>query len=139
MIQSNLDRLAVLTEEVSPGVSDIARLVVELLADSIAIVDSGGSLVYVSPLLQTLFGYTSEELIGQPIEILVDDIKEAHVALRNGFLTDATVARRMSDELILSGQTKTNEQISLMIGITPLKWGGADSGAIAVIRRHYGV
>jgi len=135
----NLLRLRELTERVLlPSPMDISRIVCELLADGIAIIDSEGIIVYVSPLLQTLFGYGSKELLGHPIEILVPKEKRAgHIALRNNFLKAGTDMdpRRMDEGLILTGEKKCGDKINLRVGLSPLDWEGDNHGAIAVVQQ----
>jgi two-component system, LuxR family, sensor kinase FixL len=65
---------------------DRFRLVVEASPTGIVLVDAQGNIVLVNARAEKLFGYEREELIGQPVEILVPErFRGEHPAQRVGF------------------------------------------------------
>ena len=59
------------------------RSVLELAPDGLMVVDAEGVIRLANAQCEKLFGYTREELIGQPVEMLVpDDVRARHPALR---------------------------------------------------------
>jgi len=135
MISENLTRLRELSEQLSPAPEDIARKVVELLADGILLVNHKGQIVYASPFASDLFGYGENELVGQPIEVLIpQDKREAHTGYRNTFLASKQT-RRMSDGITLIGVRKDGKRINLRIGLASIEW-KSGAGAVAVVQKQ---
>ena len=59
----------------------------ELAPDGVLVVDHSGHIVLVNRRIEELFGYTRDELLGQPVELLVpESLRAQHVAHRDGFL-----------------------------------------------------
>ena len=62
------------------------RSVLELAPDGLMVVDRNGVIRLASARCEPLFGYTRDELIGQPVEMLVPrDVSPTHAALREQF------------------------------------------------------
>ncbi len=62
------------------------RSVLELAPDCLMVVDAEGVIRLANAQCEKLFGYTREELVGQPVEMLVpDDVRARHPALRERF------------------------------------------------------
>src|ERR1700682_3246480 len=54
--------------------------------DAMIAVDADGRIVFANSQTERLFGYTSAELLGQPIELLVQDrLRSAHRSSREDF------------------------------------------------------
>lgn len=61
----------------------------ENATEGIVLTNGTGSIVLVNPAAQRMFGYDSNELLGQPIEVLIPKkVKDRHVHLRDGFYGD---------------------------------------------------
>lgn len=59
----------------------------EAAPDGVVIVDADGVIVYANDQAEALFGYPADELLGQPIELLVPErVGRAHVAMREGYV-----------------------------------------------------
>lgn len=66
--------------------ADRFRLIVEAAPNAMLIVDAGGVVTLVNAQAERLFGYTREELLGQPMELLVPDRFRSQLpGLRDGF------------------------------------------------------
>jgi PAS domain S-box-containing protein len=64
----------------------------ESAPDGIVIVDHSGQVVQVNPRAEELFGYRREELVGQPIEILVPEgLRDRHAGHRATFSADPQI------------------------------------------------
>jgi len=65
------------------------RLVVESVPNPIILVNSKGEIVLLNKQTEIEFGYTSEELIGEKVEILIPTrYKNEHIKIRNKFLVN---------------------------------------------------
>ncbi|HEY2343480.1 MAG TPA: MCP four helix bundle domain-containing protein, partial [Chthoniobacteraceae bacterium] len=82
------------------------RSVLELAPDGLMVVNARGVIQLANVQCEKLFGYTREELIGQPVEILVPaTLRAHHPDLREGF-HQSPEARRMGSGRELCGQRK---------------------------------
>jgi PAS domain S-box-containing protein len=96
------------------------RLVVEASPHGMVMVDEQGRIVLVNREIENVFGYRREELIGQPVELLVPArVRPGHPALRAGFHADPH-ARAMGAGRDLFGRRKDGADIPVEIGLTPV-------------------
>ena len=93
----------------------------EALPSGIVVVDPAGKIVTVNGRLLALFGYSRDELVGQPIEILLPErFRAKHVGQRDGFLANPR-ARMLGVGRELFGRCKDGSEILVEIGLTTLK------------------
>jgi len=119
-------------ESAASGVLDY-RAVFESAPDGIVVVNDKGRIVEVNPCVLEQFGYTAEELIGEPVEILVPEtVRAAHERHRAGFQAEP-VSRPMGAGLDLVGRRKDGSGFPVEISLSPWK---SDEGdfVIGVIR-----
>ena len=108
------------------------RSVLELAPDGLMVVDQKGVIRLASERCEPLFGYTREELIGQPVEMLVPrDVSPSHAALREGFHRSPT-AREMGADRELRGRRKDGSEFPVEIGLSPLPARGSEGAQVAV-------
>src|SRR5438128_12296733 len=92
------------------------RLAVEASPSGIVLVDEEGRIVLVNSQTETLFSYTREELIGQPVERLVPErLRAAHPGHRAEFLR-APRARAMGAGRELFARRKDGTEFPVEIG-----------------------
>ena len=90
---------------------------------AIVTIDQNGKIIMVNILLEQLFGYDRDELIGQPIEILIPgDARNAHVRLREQFFAHPE-SRPMGLGRELYGKRKNGTQFPIEIGLNPFTTG----------------
>ena len=87
---------------------------------SMLVVDSSGRVVDVNRQLESLFGYSRDELIGQAVENLVDGGGDAHRQRREAYLSSPE-KRPMGAGRDLFGRHRDGHRIPVEIGLTPLK------------------
>ncbi|HEY9085852.1 MAG TPA: PAS domain S-box protein [Candidatus Tyrphobacter sp.] len=93
----------------------------ESLPDAMIIVDVQGHIRYVNHQAEKLFGYERDELLGQPIEMLVPQrFASRHTQHRAGYLHDPHV-RPMGAGLELLGRRKDGGEIPVEIMLSPIQ------------------
>jgi len=93
----------------------------ESAPDGMVIVNNLGQIVLVNAQLERMFGYKREEMLGQPIEILVPDEHRAqHPAYVAQFLADPA-CRPMAAGLRLYGRQKDGQIFPAEISLSPVK------------------
>ena len=89
--------------------------------DAVVIVDVTGTIVLSSPAVAQLFGYFPEELVGEPIEILVPgDRRHRHASHLSTFFASPH-ARQMGAGLELAGLHRDGETFPVDVSLTPVE------------------
>jgi PAS domain S-box-containing protein len=116
------------TESAAPATvteqSDLFRQLIDSAPDAMVIVDHHGTIRIVNQRAETAFGYTRQELVGQPIEILVPErFRDKHVGNRESFM-QAPKTRPMGSGLQLYGRRKDGSEFPIEISLSPLSTPG---------------
>jgi PAS domain S-box-containing protein len=95
------------------------RGLLESAPDAMVIVDQDGTITLVNARTETAFGYPRDELVGQPVEMLVPPrLREQHVRHRADFLADPR-ARLMGTGLELLGRRKDDTEFPVEVSLSP--------------------
>jgi PAS domain S-box-containing protein len=96
------------------------RAVLEAAPNAIVAIDRDGRIGYANPQVEATFGYSRDELMGEPIEILLPErLRERHQGHRTGFF-DRPVARPMGIGLDLAGRRKDGREFPVEISLSPV-------------------
>jgi len=99
------------------------RVAVEASPIGIVLVDGQGRIVLVNTYTEKLFGYAREEIIDQPVEILLPErFRGAHPGHRAEFLA-APTARAMGAGRELFARRKDGTEFPVEIGLSPMETG----------------
>ena len=108
------------------------RSVLELAPDGLMVVDEQGIIEVANKQCEELFGYTQEELVGHPVEMLVpESVRAGHPALREAFQQSPSI-RAMGMGRELHGQRKDGTLFAIEIGLSPLPGSDGSSPQTAV-------
>lgn len=95
-------------------------LALEAAPTGMIMVDAHGKMVLVNAQIEKLFGYSREQLIGQPVELLVPErFRHRHPGHRDSFLAAPTF-RPMGAGRELYGVRKDGTELPIEIGLNPL-------------------
>jgi PAS domain S-box-containing protein len=93
----------------------------ENATEGIILTNKTGNIVLVNPAAELTFGYTADELIGQPIEILIPEkYRQGHVKLREGFHR-APQDRIMGHGRDLHGTKKNGDNFPVEVSLSYYK------------------
>ena len=96
------------------------RLVVEAAPTAMIMVNKEGRITLINKRVETLFGYERDELIDQPVEMLVPErFRSQHVSDRHGYIGDPR-ARPMGAGRELFGRRKDGSEVPIEIGLNPI-------------------
>jgi PAS domain S-box-containing protein len=95
------------------------RLLAEANINGLLVVDPDGRIEFANQALLMLFGYERDELIGQPVEMLLTaDVRQRHVAERTQYLRQP-VGRAMGSGRDLRARRKNGESFPVEISLSP--------------------
>jgi PAS domain S-box-containing protein len=107
--------------------------VFDLMPDAVLVVSKDGTISRVNDQLTATFGYSREELLGSPIEILVPETARGiHAGQRAGY-EKSPHARPIRDRLDLRGRRKDGTEFPGSIMLGPIT-GRGDDRTMAVVR-----
>ncbi len=98
---------------------ELLRLAVHAAPCGILIADRGGDIVFANRALSQMFGYAADELVGQPVEILVPGkAEDTHRLQRERFNIQPSV-RKMGIGKNFDGMAKDGRIFPVEIGLQP--------------------
>jgi PAS domain S-box-containing protein len=89
--------------------------------DAVVVIDDTGTIALSSPAVTPLFGYYPEELVGEPIEILVPAALLARHRAHIERFFGAPRARQMGVGLELAGRHRDGDEFAVDVSLTPVE------------------
>lgn len=109
------------------------RSVTESANDAVISADSQGTITFVNSAFESIFGYSSSDVLGQPLTVLMPQrFHQAHTAGFNRYLTTGA-ARVIGKTVELAGMKKSGEEFPLELSLGV--WRGADQILVTAIIR----
>ncbi|NUQ15392.1 MAG: NAD(P)H-hydrate epimerase [Flavobacteriales bacterium] len=105
------------------------RSVLELAPDAMVIVNEEGRIVLVNAETERMFGYGRDELMGQPVEILMPERARASYPKLRAEYAAAPRVREMGTRMELRGLRKDGTEFPVEISLSPID---ADSGRLVM-------
>jgi PAS domain S-box-containing protein len=103
--------------------SALVRSVLDSLPDAMIIIDSSGKVLFANHQVTELFGHAIEQIVGQPIEMLLPErFRGRHVAHRAGY-TNNVRERPMGMGLELFAIRKDGSEFPVEISLSPINQG----------------
>jgi PAS domain S-box-containing protein len=100
---------------------EMFRHAVEACPSGMVVVDRSGKLVMVNTEIENMFGYRRDELLEQPVEILVPHgARSQHAQYREDFAAE-THPRRMDERRNLQGRRKDGTEFPIEVGLNPMR------------------
>ncbi|HEY3900332.1 MAG TPA: PAS domain S-box protein [Chthoniobacter sp.] len=106
------------------------QLLVEASADALLVMDEQGCIVFANKQAGYLFGYESEELLHQPMSLLIpSDLRDQHI-LRRGLPSSDRPKRGLEGDLDLRGRRRDGTEFVMDVGLSPLE---AQRGSLVIV------
>src|SRR5271166_5362427 len=102
------------------GEAALSPSVLEAVPDATLVVDQDGIVLQVNAQIEELFGYTRDELIGQPVEVLVPDRQRPQHQHHRKHFTEQPKIRRMGAGLDLYGRRRDGSEFPVEISLSPV-------------------
>jgi PAS domain S-box-containing protein len=110
----------------SRALNDQFRMLFEAAPNGVMAVDAAGCIILLNAQMEKMFGYSREELIGRPVEVLVPvRFQQRHAGLRKKF-SAAPQMRPMGTGRDLVGARKDGSEFAVEIGFNPTAAGMGD-------------
>ena len=101
--------------------SELYRDLLDTLPDAAVIINREGRIVIVNKQAESLFGYLREEILEQPVEVLMAHrLRDGHRRNRDGFLANPHT-RAMGSGLDLTGMRKDGTEFPVEVSLSRLK------------------
>lgn len=101
------------------------RLIFESQPEGVLLVDADGRILRANHRVAELFGYSAEQLLGQPVEMLLPvSLRAAHTEQRKGYLKAPTV-RPMGQGRDLRGRRRDGSEFPVELSLSPVQHGDA--------------
>jgi two-component system, sensor histidine kinase len=124
-------RLTRLDSEVREA-EDRARALMNSAPDAIVVTGRDGTIVLVNNRTETLLGYSREELLGKPVEVLLPErLRGKHTGHRANYLR-APVLRPMGANLELVARRRDGTELPVEISLSPVPTSGGLEIACAI-------
>lgn len=86
----------------------------QISSEAIVVADANGRILMFSPGAEAAFGYTAEEIIGEPVERLLPEAsRQAHVGYREAFANGQSASRLMRERGVLLALRKNGERFAI--------------------------
>jgi PAS domain S-box-containing protein len=97
------------------------RMIIDSVPNGVVMIDQAGAIKLANRKIEEIFGYSSEELLGEKIEILVPkEIRQRHPELRDAYMNSPEV-RPMGKGRDLFGVRKDGSEFPVELGLNPLR------------------
>ncbi|MEO1050254.1 MAG: ATP-binding protein [Bacteroidota bacterium] len=117
-----------------PSSYDYVINAIELFPDPILIVDKSGLILSCNNQLSKFFGYSREELLKQPISVLIPSRYHEHHHKHVASFGHANTSRKMGEGLKLFALKKDGAEVDVDIALAPLETNDGEAYTMAVIR-----
>ena len=97
------------------------RMLLESAPDAMVIIDDQGKIAIANGQAEEMFGYTRQEMLGKPVEILLPErLREDHVGHRDGFAAEPRL-RPMGPGLELLARREDGSEFPVEISLSPVR------------------
>jgi PAS domain S-box-containing protein len=116
------ERHAAVSSSPPVAVTSMALLgMIDVIPDAVVVTDTAGLVTMINRQTETLFGYVAEELVGQPLDILIPSrFRRRHERHREGYFA-APHTRPMGIGLELLGLRKDGSEFPVEISLSPIR------------------
>ncbi|GAB4437326.1 MAG: hypothetical protein Kow0031_19150 [Anaerolineae bacterium] len=97
---------------------------IEAAPDAMIVVDTYGKIILANGLMEDMFGYSPQTLIGQPVELLLPERLRRHHQQHHGNYAASPKTRQMGTGMDLLGITQDRREFPVDISLSPVETPG---------------
>jgi PAS domain S-box-containing protein len=115
--------LRTIAENELRSMNEMFTAFLEAASEGIGFVDTNGKIQNINKKIVEMFGYSQDELINQPVEILIPErYRKRHVDHRSGYIRNP-FPRSMGTGLDISGKRKDGSEFPIDVGLSYINLG----------------
>ena len=103
---------------------ELLNEIISASPDAVILIDSMYRIVFTSPAVATLFGYSSAELVGESVDVLIPDSRRDRHGSHLLRYFDEPHPREMGVGLDLAGRRRDGVELPIDVSLTPVRLGG---------------
>jgi PAS domain S-box-containing protein len=113
----------------------VARTVLTDIPDAVIYADRDGIVRFWNGGATRIFGFSAEEALGQPLDIIIPErLRARHAAGFNHMMETGRSSHAADELLAVPAMTKSGETLSIQFTVAPVHAGGTLAGIVAVLR-----
>jgi len=101
----------------------------ESTPDAVVVVDAAGTIVYANRLIEQVFGYPPDALVGQPVELLLPEHGRTKHRRQRDTYNASRHTRHMGSDIDLHGRHRSGREVPLDISLSPIE---TDDGPLVI-------
>lgn len=115
------------------NLNDQFQKLFEAAPNGVMAIDAAGNIVQLNAQIEKMFGYSRDELIGRPVEVLIPvSFRQAHIGLRKKFAA-APQMRALGTNRYLFGMRKNGGEFAVEVGLNSMATSTGDVVVAAIV------
>jgi PAS domain S-box-containing protein len=112
---------------------DVALSLLESAPSGLLVIDAQARIIFLNGYVERILGYGRDELLGQPVEMLVPERSRAHHTILREIFSHAPADRLMGSGRDLWARRSDGSEIPVEIGLKPIRSEGSDVVLVVLV------
>jgi len=112
---------------------DVALSLLESAPSGLLVIDAQARIIFLNGYVERILGYSRDDLLGQPVEMLVPERSRAHHTILREIFSHAPADRPMGSGRDLWARRSDGSEIPVEIGLKPIRSEGSDVVLVVLV------